>query len=142
MTNRVVIEAYLHNGCQCIQVHAYTSALPKSVDIPLFWAADELSIIANTRLRRKVQEQRVKWEGWHAGLLAAKPDCPITKDELFWALSCVGSRTFEGPYVGSTIKACLLHLMERCDVSICVPFPCTPISSPRTFCAGCHCSVT
>ena len=39
-----------------------------------------------------------------AGMLLPAHAAGCSKQELFWALSCVRSRTFSGPFVGSSLK--------------------------------------
>eukprot|EP00798_Chlamydomonas_sp_ICE-L_P025788 gene25788-11455_t len=56
-------------------------------------------------LPKKVEEQRQDWAAYYAALQAGlQPGKEVAEDEFYWAMSCVRSRTFSGPYVGSTLK--------------------------------------
>lgn len=53
----------------------------------------------------QVEKQRASWAQLHAELVAAMPVTSITLDDLTWALQCVRSRAFSGPYGGADIGA-------------------------------------
>jgi len=48
-----------------------------------------------------VAAQRNSWARLHADFLAATPGSRVTLEELSWALNCVRSRAFSGPYGGA-----------------------------------------
>lgn len=55
----------------------------------------------------QVKEQQKEWERLYQDLATRglQPGAaPIPKASFFWAMSCVRSRTFSGPYVGSTLQ--------------------------------------
>ena len=52
----------------------------------------------------QVKEQRSSWTSWYKQLKEATPSTPITEADWLWALSCVRSRTFSGPYIGSSLQ--------------------------------------
>ena len=49
----------------------------------------------------QVEKQRASWAQLHSELVAATPETSITLDDLTWALQCVRSRAFSGPYGGA-----------------------------------------
>lgn len=53
----------------------------------------------------QVKQQREEWTALHGRLSAglAPGAAPVTQADFFWALSLVRSRTFSGPYIGSTL---------------------------------------
>ena len=61
--------------------------------------------ISQATCSEQVEKQRASWVQLHAELLAATPGTSITLDDLTWALQCVRSRAFSGPYGGAdTVK--------------------------------------
>jgi hypothetical protein len=76
-------------------------------------AADRATDPASTHIppptppprRVQVKEQRRDWEELHKQAAAAQRSlAPVSQQELFWAMSCVRSRSFSGPYIGSTLS--------------------------------------
>ena len=51
-----------------------------------------------------MEKQRASWAQLHAELVAATPGTSITLDDLTWALQCVRSRAFSGPYGGADTR--------------------------------------
>ena len=77
-------------------VAAYVATLPRSFDeFPMFWTDDELAELQYPPLEMSVHKQREEWTA-----LASKIDAD--QDELVWAMLCVRSRCFSGPYEGSS----------------------------------------
>lgn len=54
----------------------------------------------------QVEQQQEQWAALHAELAAACPACRVTAEQLTWALECVFSRAFSGPYSGSPCPGC------------------------------------
>ena len=50
----------------------------------------------------QVDEQERKWRRFHEDLRASSPQCEVTAEELVWAMECVLSRAFSGPYSGAS----------------------------------------
>jgi len=90
----------------------YLESLPKRIDLPVMWDDSQLQMLQYAVLVHKVLEQRREWEAIHARLLAegVVPGGPwsapgaLTRDDLFWAMAAVRSRTFTGPWVGSSLR--------------------------------------
>jgi hypothetical protein len=53
----------------------------------------------------QVKEQQRTWASLYEQVSKAQLSlAPITQQELYWAMSCVRSRSFSGPYIGSTLS--------------------------------------
>lgn len=53
----------------------------------------------------QVKEQQRNWAALYEQVSKAQLSmAPITQQELYWAISCVRSRSFSGPYIGSTLS--------------------------------------
>ena len=89
---------------------AYAAALPArgSFDTPAVgrWSEEELGRLHYAPLADDVRAQRRSWSEAFAAYRAACPRSPIAGDEQAWdwALSCVRSRAFSGPYAGPPLK--------------------------------------
>lgn len=92
-----------------LQVQTYIAALPEVVDLPCLWDGESLERLRNQGLRDRITAQAEQWRGWHGQLHAASPQCPWSEADLQWALACVASRAFTGPYIGSTIQVRPCH---------------------------------
>ncbi|KAK9803994.1 hypothetical protein WJX72_011353 [[Myrmecia] bisecta] len=84
---------------------AYINQLPRSFDTPVFWPEEAVRQLQYPHLEAEVAEQRRAWQAASDELESATPGSSISRDELFWALSCVRSRCFSGPYTGSSLKS-------------------------------------
>ncbi|GBF88574.1 hypothetical protein Rsub_01289 [Raphidocelis subcapitata] len=84
----------------------YLQQLPKAVDTPVSWSGERLQQLQYPYLIQKVTEQQQEWAALHEGLCAgmAPGVPPPSRADFFWALACVRSRTFSGPYVASTLS--------------------------------------
>jgi len=60
-----------------------------------------------------VAAQRSSWARLHADFLAATPGSRVTLEDLSWALNCVRSRAFSGPYGGArwALRFALLYVL-------------------------------
>ena len=89
---------------------AYAAALPArgSFDTPAVgrWSDEELKRLHYGPLAEDVRAQRRSWSEAFAAYRQACPRSPIADDEQSWdwALSCVRSRAFSGPYAGPPLK--------------------------------------
>ena len=89
---------------------AYAAALPArgALDTPAVgrWSDGELESLHYAPLAEDVRAQRSSWSEAFAAYRAACPRSPIAGDEQSWdwALSCVRSRAFSGPYAGPPLK--------------------------------------
>eukprot|EP00892_Ulva_mutabilis_P005203 jgi/Ulvmu1/3054/UM015_0094.1 len=93
------------------KVQPYIAALPEAVDLPCLWDQKSVERIRNAGLRGRIAAQAAEWHGWHEQLHATSPACPWAEADLQWALACVVSRAFTGPYIGSTIQGRLNLLL-------------------------------
>ncbi len=50
----------------------------------------------------QVQQQKQSWHDHYKNVQAASTDNPVGEDDLVWALECVRSRAFSGPYSGKS----------------------------------------
>ena len=55
-----------------------------------------------------MEAQRVAWAKLHADFMAATPGSHVSLEDLTWALQCVRSRAFSGPYGGERSARCCL----------------------------------
>lgn len=99
---------------------AYCAALPRSLDLPRHWTGAQLAALpAWSQLSKRVLAQQTELAAVHAALTAAaaaQPGClaaGLSIERFGWAVDCVRSRTFSGPYEGSDAsdrKALLLFI--------------------------------
>ena len=45
-------------------------------------------------------QQERRWKQLHAALVECSPRCGVGADDFTWAMECVYSRAFSGPYSG------------------------------------------
>lgn len=86
------------------RVAGYVAQLPRSFDTPLHWSAMERQALAYPHLVAEVEQQERQWKQLYTDLMAASPQCGVSREELTWAMECVLSRAFSGPYSGSTLR--------------------------------------
>ncbi|GBF92150.1 hypothetical protein Rsub_04497 [Raphidocelis subcapitata] len=77
----------------------FVAALPGAGDVglPATWPEEELPQLQVPAAVRAAGEQRREWEAWHARLGPHLPPACASRDDFFWAMSCVRSRSFEAP---------------------------------------------
>ena len=83
----------------------WVAALPAAFDTPLHWSDADLAELQDARLEARVRAQRDEWRAMHAEAVARDPDGSFARlpyAEFEWALECVRSRAFSGPYEGSS----------------------------------------
>ena len=67
----------------------------------------------------QVQQQKQSWHDHYKNVKAASSDDPVGEDDLVWALECVRSRAFSGPYsgkfqaTGMTAQTLVITLVSR-----------------------------
>ncbi|KXZ50177.1 hypothetical protein GPECTOR_17g814 [Gonium pectorale] len=85
----------------------WVAQLPANTGVPFLWDDKELAALQYPVLIEQVRQQKAEWQALHAEL-ASKGTPPGTTppsaSEFYWAMSCVRSRTFSGPYIGSTLQ--------------------------------------
>lgn len=86
------------------QVAGYIANLPETVDAPVFWPPELRAQLCCPFLRRAVEEQAARWNEWYTSLRASSPHCDVSQSDYNWALLMVYSRTFSGPFIGSSIQ--------------------------------------
>lgn len=55
----------------------------------------------------QVKEQKREWQQLYDEMVQSSTKAglqPPSQEDFFWAMSCVRSRTFSGPYIGSTLQ--------------------------------------
>ncbi|KAF5841378.1 hypothetical protein DUNSADRAFT_13246 [Dunaliella salina] len=92
---------------QASRLSAYVAQLPRSFDHPVLWQEKaRLQQLQCQAVIRQVEEQQQEWAELHKELCekGLQPGAqPVSKQDFFWALCAVRSRTFSGPYIGSTL---------------------------------------
>ncbi|KAL6755314.1 hypothetical protein V8C86DRAFT_2679007 [Haematococcus lacustris] len=84
----------------------YIEQLPRSFDAPVLWTPQQLQQLQCPHTIQQVQLQQQEWAGLHRQLLASglQPgQATVTSEQFLWALCAVRSRTFSGPYIGSSL---------------------------------------
>jgi hypothetical protein len=97
----------------CMQFAPYINSLPdlETMDLPTLWPKDEVATLRCAHVIAAIAEQRTLWSGWCQDLRGC-PTFDASKEEVQWALSCVTSRTFKGPYIGSSARVCCLVVLS------------------------------
>ncbi|KAA6421676.1 MAG: N-methyltransferase (ISS) [Trebouxia sp. A1-2] len=83
-------------------VSGYIEQLPARFDTLFHWSPEELQLLMYPPLIQQVQQQKQYWHDHYKNVKAASSDNPVGEDELVWALECVRSRAFSGPYSGES----------------------------------------
>ena len=85
----------------------WVAALPAAFDTPLHWSDAELAELQDAALEARVRAQRDEWREMHRSAVARDPGGRFARlpyAEFEWALECVRSRAFSGPYEGSSFS--------------------------------------
>eukprot|EP00746_Dinoflagellata_sp_MGD_P127888 gnl/MRDRNA2_/MRDRNA2_62363_c0_seq1.p1 gnl/MRDRNA2_/MRDRNA2_62363_c0~~gnl/MRDRNA2_/MRDRNA2_62363_c0_seq1.p1 ORF type:complete len:637 (+),score=120.78 gnl/MRDRNA2_/MRDRNA2_62363_c0_seq1:134-2044(+) len=86
--------------------YGWIGTLPKSFSTPLHWTADSIHQAQYRGLEDKVKEQKQLWERlykqWQES--GASQAAMAKYEDFEWAMECVNSRTFSGPFEGSSNK--------------------------------------
>lgn len=85
------------------ELSGYVLSLPEHVDVPMQWDAHELEDFQYSPLVAAVERQKTRYAGF-MDELESKTSLNASKEELVWALSCIRSRSFSGPYIGSRLS--------------------------------------
>lgn len=80
---------------------AWIEELPRSFSTPLGWSEAELQALQYEAIGERVATQSDKWAALHARW-AGESAAALAPAELTWALQCINSRAFSGPFEGST----------------------------------------
>jgi len=83
---------------------AYVQCLPAALPVPLRWTDAQISALGAPALASRIAQQRGELEAAHARLQASGEGTlagGVSLAEFTWAVECVRSRTFSGPYEGS-----------------------------------------
>ncbi len=83
----------------------WVEQLPKSFDTPFFWTDDELAALRYRPLQDSVEKQKKEWAAVALKVRQQGGGAAPSDEQLFWALSCVRSRAFSGPWSRGSIKA-------------------------------------
>jgi len=86
------------------QLKEYIAVLPAAIDTPYFWTAEERAELQCEALHAAIETQQGAWGAQYDGLMRSSPQCGVSRADFDWALACVVSRTFSGPFVGSSIQ--------------------------------------
>lgn len=87
-----------------MQFQLYLDSLPDVVDLPYFWRPGEVAQLHSPHLQARIALQQQEWADWWDRVQASSGSHNITRPEFDWALACVSSRGFKGPYIASTGK--------------------------------------
>jgi hypothetical protein len=104
---------------------------PQDFGLPLTFSDDEIEQLQFPRFIADVRVEREYWTQQHTALASVMPQ-PPSRDELFWALSCVCSRTFTCEY-GGKLPPAQVPSRSRAPTSHCLnPTPRTLHPTPHT----------
>ncbi|GMH42796.1 hypothetical protein BSKO_10715 [Bryopsis sp. KO-2023] len=81
----------------------YVKSLPKKVDVPVNWGEEELSQFQYRPIINRVGLQKAALVERYSSIASAIT-FDLSKEDFSWALSCVRSRSFSGPYIGSRLS--------------------------------------
>jgi hypothetical protein len=76
---------------------AYLDVMPTSFATPLNWSDEEVSQLQFAPFVDELQVER-SFFGFEAERLRRHMPVPVSKEEVFWGLSCAGSRTFTADF--------------------------------------------
>ena len=88
------------------RLYTYISQLPK-IDTPVRWSESELDELQSPLMKDIVLKQKQEWRQYYDEFRKActgKDEEKESWDEFLWAMENVRSRTFSGPYAGSSLK--------------------------------------
>jgi hypothetical protein len=85
----------------------WITELPRSFSTPLTWSEDQINSLQYDVIFEKIKMQKSKWktlyDTWYQEA-SAEAKKQVTYEEMIWALQCINSRAFSGPYEGSTAQ--------------------------------------
>ncbi|GFR52570.1 hypothetical protein Agub_g15162, partial [Astrephomene gubernaculifera] len=77
----------------------YLPALPTRVDLPALWPAEHVTHLQYPYLEEKILAEEREWAQLYDTLAPHLASRRLSRQDLFWALACVRSRTFAGPHL-------------------------------------------
>jgi len=83
----------------------YLAVLPREFDSPAGWAPDELGQLQYPHLEAQARAMGAAWGETHAELARTSPGAGVSRADLDWAIQCVQSRLFSGPYTGRSLRS-------------------------------------
>lgn len=85
--------------------HPWIRMLPNEFTTVLHWSAQDMEMLgypqAATLRERRIRE----FDGYYNSIKQLQPGTPVAKDDLKWALDCIQSRLFSGPYSGRSLQS-------------------------------------
>lgn len=60
----------------------------------------ERASVSQEQIHVQVEQQKQSWHEHYKNMQAASVGVSVTEEDLVWALECVRSRAFSGPYSG------------------------------------------
>lgn len=85
-------------------VSGYVEQMPTDFDTLLHWSPEELQLLMYPHLIQQVQQQKQSWHEHYQNVQNASKGKSVSESDLVWALECVRSRAFSGPYSGPPVK--------------------------------------
>ncbi|KAG2482134.1 hypothetical protein HYH03_018920 [Edaphochlamys debaryana] len=85
----------------------WVAQLPQDPAVPALWSDQQVAALQYPHLIQLVREQQKEWRDLYDTLKregVAAGASPPSREEFQWALAVVRSRTFSGPYIGSTLS--------------------------------------
>jgi len=83
----------------------YLRMLPQRLDCPAVWSREELRLLRHPHVEAEAQRMAERWRAAYDAVRASSPGFRSTWDEFAWAMMCVQSRLFSGPYTGRSLQA-------------------------------------
>lgn len=113
---------------------AYLAALPSEFDTLLHWSPAELALLQYPHALELQSRRKREVRGYYDSLRASSPSFPPSADEWTWAMDCVQSRLFSGPYAGRSLaaRAQLATVVLGLAVGYAVGHPPTPCGDQGT----------
>lgn len=85
------------------QLSGYVASLPTDVDVPLQWEVPEVQELQYSPIVAAIERQKAQYAEF-MNEMVAKTSINPSYEDLVWALSCIRSRSFSGPYIGSRLS--------------------------------------
>ncbi|EFJ50052.1 hypothetical protein VOLCADRAFT_104004 [Volvox carteri f. nagariensis] len=85
----------------------WIAQLPSDTGVPVLWDERQIAALQYPYLIAQVKEQQREWQQLYGDLVRSGTPAGVqapSREDFFWAMSCVRSRTFSGPYIGSTLQ--------------------------------------
>jgi len=88
------------------RLYPYINQLP-TIDTPVRWSESEIDELQSPSMKDIVLKQKQEWQEYYNEFRQAckgKDNDKESWDDFLWAMESVRSRTFSGPYAGSSLK--------------------------------------